>query len=218
LLEESFGMQFRMLFRPELENPLLVCGLPGLGNVGKIAASLLIEFSQAKLFAELYSPSFPDYVLINDKGVCRPPRCEFYASKVEKRDLMILTGDAQPSMEDIPGHYEVCGKILDFVTDYGCRFIITLGGAPGPQVEREIYVAATSQKIAADFMEKGAIIYGGGRIVGASGLLLGLAKERGLEGVCLLGSTPGLTTDRESAHYVYKFLMKSLEVGIKEGS
>jgi len=216
LLEESFGIQFRILFRPELENPLLVCGLPGIGNVGKIAASLLIEFSRAKLFAELYSHSFPDYVLINEKGLCRPPRCEFYVSTVGKRNLIILTGDAQPSMEDIPAHYELCGKILDFTADYGCRFIITIGGAPGPQVEREIYVAATSQKIAAEFMEKGAIIYGGGRIIGASGLLLGLAKKRGLEGICLLGTTPGLASDRESARYVYKFLMKSLEAEIKE--
>jgi len=213
-MEEPY---LRLLFAPELKRPMLISGLPGIGNIGRIVATLMIEFSQAKLFAELYSPSFPDYILIDDEGVCHSPRYEFYVSRMGKRDLIILTGDAQPSADDTPGHYEVCGRALDLVTDRGCRFIVTVGGVPGPHVDKEIYVAATSQKIAMNFVDKGATIYTGGRIIGASGLLLGLAKERGLEGVCLLGSTPGLTADRESAFYVYKFLMKSLETNITEG-
>ena len=201
----------RVLYQPDLENTILICGLPGLGNVGKIAAHLLIESTKAELFTELYSPSFPDYVLIDDKGICRPPRYEFYASETQDRDLIILTGDVQPPMEDILAHYEVCGKVLDFVADYGCNFIVTLGGAMESKLKKEIYLAATSPKIAQDFIEKGATIYKGDRIIGASGILLGLAKERGIDGVCLLGSTRGLTADRDSALYVHKFLMKILE-------
>jgi len=212
-MEEPY---FNLLSTPKLKSPILVCGLPGIGNIGKIVATLMVEFSQAKLFAELYSPSFPDYVLIDEEGVCHPPRYEFYTSKMGTKDLIILTGDAQPSAEDTPAHYVVCGRALDLATDYGCRFIMTIGGAPSPQGDKEIYVAATSQKIAMNFVKKGAIIYERGRIIGASGLLLGLARERGLEGVCLLGSTPGLATDRESAFYVYKFLTKSLETNIRE--
>ena len=125
--------------------------------------------------------------------------------------MIILTGDVQPPMEDILAHYEVCGKVLDFVADYGCNFIVTLGGAMESKLKKEIYLAATSPKIAQDFIEKGATIYEGDRIIGASGILLGLAKERGIDGVCLLGSTRGLTADRDSAFYVHKFLMKILE-------
>jgi len=204
----------RVVYQPDLENTVLICGLPGLGNVGKIAAHLLIESTKAELFTELYSPSFPDYVLIDDKGICRPPRYEFYASETQERDFIILTGDVQPPMEDILAHYEVCGKVLDFVADYGCKFIVTLGGAMESKLENEVYVAATSQKIAQGFMEKGAVIYTGDRIIGASGILLGLAKERGIEGVCLLGSTRGLTADKDSASYLYKFLVRILEIDI----
>ena len=204
----------RVLYQPDLESATLICGLPGLGNVGKIAAHLLTESTKAELFAELYSPSFPDYVLIDDKGICRPPRYEFYASETQERDFIILTGDAQPPMEDILAHYEVCGKALDFVSDYGCKFIVTLGGAMESKPEKEIYVAATSQKIAQDFMEKGAAIYPGDRIIGASGILLGLAKERGIDGVCFLGSTRGLTMDKDSALSLYKFLVATLEIDI----
>lgn len=208
----------RLLLRPELKDPILICGLPGIGNIGMIVASLLIESSQAKIFAELYSPSFPDYVFINGEGVCRPPRYEFYASTVRQRYLITLTGDVQPSMEEVLAHYEVCGKVLDLATSYGCKFIITIGGAPSRKVEKDIYVAATSQKIALDYVARGATMYGGGRIIGASGLLLGLAKARGLEGVCLLGLTPALTADRESALHIYEFLMKSLKTDIRGDS
>jgi len=197
----------RTLFHPDLEEPVMVVGLPGIGNIGKIVARLLIEFSRARRFAELYSPSFPDYVLIDEKGVCRPPRYEFYASATGG-NLVILTGDSQPPLEDIPAHYEVCSDVLDFVSNLGCKFIITVGGALSMHTKREIYVAATSKKQTEECKEKGARIYKGGRIVGASGLLLGLAEKRRMEGVCLLGSTLGLTVDQEAAFNVYKFLRK----------
>ncbi len=197
----------RVRFRPKLNDPVLITGLPGLGNVGKIVAHLLIEFSGAQLFAELYSPSFPDFVFIDGDGVCRPPRYEFYASQMG-RDLIILTGDFQPSLDDVPAHYEVCGKVLDFVSSLGCKFIVTIGGAPTAHPLREIYVAATSQDVALEYMEKGAVIYGNGKIMGASGLLLGLAKRRGIRGVCLLGSTTGVPADREAAFNVFRFLTK----------
>ena len=63
----------RKLSNPPLENPIFVQGLPGFGNVGRIAAHLLIKFFDAKPFAELYSPTFPDYVSITTKAsrICR---------------------------------------------------------------------------------------------------------------------------------------------------
>ncbi len=203
---------FHIVFHPKLENPLFVEGLPGFGNVGKIAASLLVEFTRAKVFAELYSPSFPDYVIVNKDGICRPPRYEFYTATMENTDFVILTGDAQPSLEDLKAHYMLCDEILDFAEQYGARFLVTMGGMPTPKPAEEIYVAATSPKLAAKTMEKGALLYGRGRIMGATGLLLGLAKNRGWKGICLLGATTGLKADRGAAYSVFKFLMKTLKI------
>ena len=67
------------------------------------------------------------------------------------------------------------------------------------------------------FMEKGAVIYSKGKIMGATGLMLGLAKERGLNGVCLLGATTGFKADRGAGFSVFKFLMKALGNEVKEG-
>lgn len=208
---------FRQMFEPALEKPIFVQGLPGFGNVGKIAAYLLIKFCSAKTFVELYSPSFPDYVSVNSKGICRLPRYEFYAASMEKNDFIILTGDTQPSFDDVVAHYEVCSEMLDFLETYGCGFFVTMGGVPTSRPNTQVYVAATSPKLAAEFMEKGAVIYGKGRIMGATGLMLGLAKERGLEGVCLLGATTGFKADRGAGFSVFKFLMKALGNEVKEG-
>jgi len=208
---------FHQIFNPVLENPIFVQGLPGFGNVGKIAAYLLIKFCSAKPFAELYSPSFPDYLSVNSKGICRLPRYEFYAAPMEKNDFVIMTGDTQPSFDDVVAHYELCSEILDFVQKYDCDFIITIGGVPMSEDKAQVYVAATSPRLAAEFMEKGAVIYSKGRILGATGLMLGLAKERGLEGLCLLGTTSGFSADRGAGFSVFKFLMKALGNEVKEG-
>ncbi|HYB68066.1 MAG TPA: PAC2 family protein [Candidatus Acidoferrales bacterium] len=207
----------RQTSSPTLKNPILVQGLPGFGNVGKIAAYLLMKFSGAKLFAELYSPSFPDYVSINSKGICHLPRYEFYSASTEKNDFVIMTSDTQPSFDDVVAHYELCSETLDFIEKKGCNFLVTLGGAPVKDEKAQVYVAATSPRIALEFMEKGAVIYSRGRIIGATGLTLGLAKERGLEGACLLGATTGFKADRGAGFAVFKFLMKALGNEVKEG-
>jgi len=195
----------RVLHSPKLEDPILIAGFPGIGDIGSIVAKMLIEFSQADLFAELYFPAFQDLVFIDKNGICHPPRYEFYAVKKE-RDLIIMTGDGYPAFEDIRGHYEVSGEILDFAENLGCKLIITIDGAITPSFYDEIYVAATSKEIASQYIEKGASPYKNKRIIGLAGLLLGLAEKRGLNGVCLLASTPGYKRDRNAAFRIYKFL------------
>jgi uncharacterized protein (TIGR00162 family) len=208
---------FRQISNPVLKTPIFVQGLPGFGNVGKIAAQLLIKFCGAKPFVEMYSPSFPDYVSINSKGICHLPRYEFYAAPMEKNDFIVMTGDTQPSFDDVVAHYTICGEVMDFIKKQGCNFIVTIGGMPITEEKAQVYVAATSPRLAQEFMDKGAVIYSKGRIVGATGLMLGLAKENKMEGVCLLGSTSGFTADRGAGFSVFKFLMKALGNEVKEG-
>jgi len=201
---------FHVLSKPKLENPVFVEGLPGFGNVGKIAAHMLIEFTHANIFAELYSPSFPDYVSVNKNGICRPPKYEFHSASLGNTQFIILTGDAQPSRDDVVAHYLLCDEILNFAEQHGCKFIATLAGVTTPKPAGEVYVATTSSELAAKAVEKGAVLYGGGRIVGAAGLLVGLAKNRGWTGFCLLGATTGLKADKEAAYSVFKLLTKIL--------
>jgi len=106
---------------------------------------------------------------------------------------------------------------LDFIEKQDCSFIVTLGGVPITEEKKQVYVAATTPRLALEFMEKGAVIYSKGKIVGATGLMLALAKERGLEGISLLGPTTGFQADRGAGFAVFKFLMKALGNEVKEG-
>ncbi len=207
---------FRQLFEPQLKEPVFVEGLPGLGNIGSIAANHLIESTDAKVLAELYAPYFPDYVIVNKDGTCRPPRYQFYAAKTEKHHYIILTGDLQPTIEDSLAHYDLCDEILNFVAKHGSRFVVTMGGVSTPKLGGEVYIAATSERLAQKYLDKGVRIYSEGRIMGATGLLLGLAKKRGWKGICLLGATAGFGAERGVALSLYKVLMEILEVDTKK--
>lgn len=202
---------FLQLFDPQLENPIFIEGLTGLGNIGAIAARHLIESTDAKVFAELYTPYFPDYVVVKKDGTCSPPRYRFYAAKTPKKHYIILTGDAQPSMEDTLAHYDICDEILDFVEKHGSKFVVTMGGVATSNPANEIYIAATSQKLAKQHLDKETVLYSNGKIIGATGLLLGLAKRRGWKGICLLGATTGFGAERGVALSIYKTLTNILD-------
>jgi uncharacterized protein (TIGR00162 family) len=202
---------FRQIFKPQLKEPIFVEGLRGLGNVGMIATRHLIESTGAKVFAELYAPYFQDYVTVKKDGICYLPRYRFYSAKTEKNHYIILTGDSQPSLEDPVAYYDLCDEILNFAEKYGSEFVVTIGGVVTTKPGKEVYITATSEKLAKKHLKKGIQLYSEGRIIGGTGLLLGLAKRRGWKGICLLGVTTGFGAERGVALSVYKILMKILE-------
>ena len=63
-MEKTFVKEVEQV---KLDNPVLIEGLPGLGMVGRIATRYLAKELKAKKFAELYSPHFPYYVLVNKR-------------------------------------------------------------------------------------------------------------------------------------------------------
>jgi len=196
--------------RPDLENPVFIAGLTGFGAVGKISAELLIESSKADVFAELYSPYLPDYVIVDEEGIVRLPNYRFYYSNRLERDVIILTCDTQPPGDDLKAHYSICSLALDLAEEYRCRFIVTMGGFPNPKSDKEIFLAATDLELAKRFADEKIGVYRNGRIIGGTGLLLGLAKLRGIEGLSILGVTTGLMEDHKAAFSVFRFVSRLL--------
>ncbi|QQG40237.1 MAG: proteasome assembly chaperone family protein [Candidatus Aenigmatarchaeota archaeon] len=218
----------RVLEKPKLKNPILIEGLPGIGNVGRIAAGYLIEELKAKKFAELYSPHFLPYVLLHD-NVAEVLKNEFYFWKNPKGDdIIILVGDSQAGDPSGVGHYEVVEKILDFCQELGVKKIFTLGGFATGEIEEmkgiEVLGAVNEAKLAKTYASAGVNFSDTasriGMIVGATGLLIGLAKQRNMEGVCLMGETAGfpILTDPRAAEKVLQSLAKMLGVAVDLGT
>ena len=207
----------RQVAEQTFENPVFIQGLPGFGNVGRITAQMIVKYSNAKPFAELYSPSFPDFVSVNSKGICHLPRYTFYLSSIEDSQYVVMSGETQPSFDDVLAHYEICEEVINYVEKLGCRFVVTVGGVPLSEEKAQVYVAATSPRIAAEFAEKGATVYSRGRIVGGTGLTLAMAREKDIDGICILGATAGFQADKNAGLLAFKFLMKALGKEIKDG-
>ncbi len=203
----------------ELENAILIEGLPGIGLIGKLGAEHLISELHAEKFAELYSPHFIHQALIEPHSIVRPMRNEFYYWKGKDLHLIILVGDAQPLPADSYGHYEVVGVTLDYVEKFGVNTIFTLGGSSTGEQEVKtprVFGAATDREMVEKYKNCGITFKTdpGSAIVGASGLLLALGYLRGIRGLCLLGESPGyLVIDARSAKSVLEVLTSIL--GIK---
>jgi hypothetical protein len=200
----------------ELRKPVLVEGLPGMGMVGRIAARFLIKQLGATRFAELYSPHFPYYVLVNKKGSVRLLRAEFFVWKSPKGegDLVFLVGDSQA--QTIEGQYEVTDVILRFVSKLGVKMIVTIGGYRKEAEEAPKVVAvSTEAELLKRALEAGAVASPAGNpIVGTAGLLLGLAKFKKVKALCLLGETRGYLADPVAAKSVLEVLAKMLGVEV----
>ena len=210
------------LKKPKLSNPLFIEGLPGVGNVGRITAGYLVEELKAEKFAELFSSHFMPFVLLHQNSAVHVLKNEFYywhAKNKGQRDLIILIGDTQSVNPE--GHYEIVEQILDFAKKYGVKDMITLAGlGVGEEREKPEVIGAVSEPdVAKKYKDCGVKFDAGARvgtIAGASGLLIGLGKYRGIKGLCLLGETVGypLIPDPKAAKIMLEVLAKILKIKI----
>ena len=203
--------EINVLEEIELDNPIFIEALPGLGHVGKLAADHMIDELNATKFAEIHSPTFPPQVLVKDEGIIENMYNELYYLKdvgEDNLDLIFLVGNTQALSPE--GQYLVCKEILEFVEDFGIDRIFTLGGmvtSPQPVENPQVFGAATNEANVELLKEAEIEIRSNdGGIVGASGLFLGLGARKGIQGSCLMGETPGYFIDAEAAEALLKKL------------
>jgi uncharacterized protein (TIGR00162 family) len=200
----------------ELNNPILIEGFPGLGMVGSIATKYLVKQVNAKKMAVLNSPHFPYHVIVSKNGSARLLQGEFYywKNKSNTNDLIFLTGDSQA--QTIEGQFEVANSILDFIESKNVNTIITIGGYRNEVEENpKVVVVATNPFLFERALKAKAIVSDMGTpIVGTAGLLLGLAKFRKIDAVCLLGETRGYLPDPKTAKSVIEVLQRFLNINV----
>jgi hypothetical protein len=201
--------------KPQLNNPVLIEGLPGIGFVANIATLHLIQELKAKKFGEIHSSAFQDFAITTDQGRTNAPRNElyYYKGQSDERDLVLLYGNTQALTT--MGQYELCGRILDVAEDLGCKYIITIGGLRREEkvTTPKLYCAASNREALKDAKNMGAEILGG-QIFGIAGLLIALGKLRGFKGFCLLAETAGFYPDAQAAHATLKPLCEMLHLNL----
>src|SRR3989338_11402092 len=102
-----------------MKNPILIEGLPGIGNVGKVAVDFMIESLSADRIIEIQSNSFPNSVFVNEENLIDLPKIELYHKKIKGKDFLFLAGDVQPFDES--SCYEFCEEVLNVFEKFNGR-------------------------------------------------------------------------------------------------
>lgn len=207
-------IHIKVVDKPKLKDVILIEGLPGIGLVGKLAADHLLDEVEARKMAELYASSLPPQVMIQEDGTVKLVDMEFYYHKTKKNSIVFLVGDFQGITPE--SQYKITEKIIEYSKKIGVKRIYTLGGLGTGNLTNEpkVFGAATNTKLVKEHEKYDIIFKGGGAILGASGLLLGIGMQHGIDGICLMGETHGQIIDAKSAEAVLEVLTKILGVRI----
>lgn len=202
-------------FEPNPKTPVLVCGMPGSGYVGKLAVDHLIESFKGRKFVEAYSTEFPPHGNVNEDGVVRGIAGEFYVCETgQESDLLVFTADAQPATTN--GEYELSEWVLKQAKMHGVKLVFSLAAyiTGAFTVEQRVFGAATSPELTKKMSDQGVKIMREGAISGMNGIVTGMAALHGMEGACLLGETSGYLVDPVASEAVLDSLAKLLKMKI----
>jgi len=200
----------RLYVKPRLKKPDMVVGWPGIGNVGIIAVDTLREQIQAEEFGEIEPWDFfyPRRVIIK-AGLLEElefPSNKFYYKRLERKDLIFFIGEEQPASggrtyAEGGKAYQMANLVLDVAERFGCQRVYTSGAAVAlihHTVKSRVWAVTDREDLTDEAKRYKNIVLmseieGGGdqgSISGLNGLLLGVAKKRGFEAICLMGEIP----------------------------
>ncbi|MCX6003987.1 MAG: PAC2 family protein [Chloroflexi bacterium] len=193
----------KLFAKPKLNAPVMLAAWPGIGNVAIVVANYLLDKLDFKDLAEIDASYFfdPIGVLAREHIIETPqfPQSRFYywKNKKGKNDLIIFVGDDQPDSKI----YDFAGCVLDFAGAFGVKRIYTCAAAMTNihfTEQPRVWAVGTNKQLVEELRKYELLQKGSIQIAGLNGLLLGLAKERDFDGVCLMAEVPTQTSRMEN--------------------
>ncbi len=177
-------MEIDFISEPQLKEPVMIAAWPGMGYLAKISADYLRRRLEAEKFIEI---RFPQNVIIYKDGLVELPSVRHRFFAVPDKDIIICVGDSQPSTSEEA--VALAEQIIDIAEKYNVKMIYTMAAYPNDYIDTpKVYGVYTDEKLkelldayGVEFLE------GEGAVNGLNGILIGVAKNRGIDGVCLMG-------------------------------
>ena len=231
----------KILKRPILKNPYLIVAWPGMGEVAFKATTYLVDKLKAEEFAEILSEDFFYLTTsIIQKGILNVPELPYskfyywknpatrrggsathfggnFGGRPEQNDLIIFVSNAQP---DLAKAEDYCSRITYIARTFKVRMVVSFAAMPQPIDHTQspnVWFTSTSQAINDDLKKYNFNLLSEGQISGMNGLFLGMAKNKGFPGFCLLGEIPLYAIQIENpkaSHAVLEALNKILKIQI----
>jgi len=155
-----------------------------MGFLAKISADYLRRRIKAKQFAEI---KYFHNVLVYKNGIVEmaPIQHKLYAS--EDQNIIICVGDAQPSVPE--ESLRLAQRISDIAVEMGVKRIYTMAAFPNEFYdEPKVYGVFTDESMREELVDAGVeMIENDGAVNGLNGVMIGVAKASGIDGVCLMG-------------------------------
>jgi len=212
----------KLYAKPKLNSPNMLAAWPGIGNVAIIVATYLKRKLDFKELAEIEAAHFfdPIGVIVRDNVVEAPqfPESKFYywKNKGGGSDVILFIGESQPAAKG----YELANCVLEVGLRFRVKRVYTCAAAIARIHHTEqprVWGVATSPQVAGDLAKYDLVQRGNLHIAGLNGLLLGVVKERDIEGVCLLGEVPAYATQVQNpmaALAIVKVLSRMLSIEV----
>jgi proteasome assembly chaperone (PAC2) family protein len=195
---------------PKLENPVMVASWPGIGNIGIIAVDTLRNMLEAEDLGEIEPWDFfyPKKVLIRNGELkdLEFPSSKFYFKRTGEKDLLFFIGEEQPAdggrtYAEGKKAYQMANLVLDVAQRFGCQRVYTSGAAVAPihhTTRPKVWAVPNNKGLISEVKTYENTILmseiegrgGQGNITGLNGLLLGVARKRGIEAICVMGEIP----------------------------
>jgi uncharacterized protein len=185
--------------RPKLKSPNMIAAWPGIGHVAMLVANYLEKKLEFKKLGEIKAARFfdPTGVAVRNNLVEAPqfPMSIFsyWKHPGDGSDIILFTGEDQPATNG----YELANSVLDVGLKFGVKRVYTCAAAITRIHHTEqsrVWGVATVPELMDDLKKHDLVHSGNLQISGLNGLLLGVAKEKNVEGICLLGEVPMYTT------------------------
>ena len=182
---------------PDLTEPTLVEGLPGVGLVGKIAADHLVETLEMTEHAACRCEGLPDVAVYHEdvRGVKSPVRV--YAD--EARDLLVLQSDI-PVSPNIATEFAGC--VTGWVAERNATPVYLSGLPAEKEGVPELYGIGTGAGGALLDEHGVSTPDENGLISGPTGALVAEAGQQGVDGVALVVEASQGFPDPEAARVV----------------
>ena len=203
-------MGINLCKEPNLENPILIASWPGIGNIGIIAVDTLRGMLGAEEFGEIEPWDFfyPRRVLIKN-GILEYlefPSSKFYFKRAAGKDIIFFIAEEQPTegsriYAEGKKAYHMANLVINVAEKFKCRKIYTSGAAVSlihHTMKPRVWAVPNSERLIQEIRRyENAVLMSDiegrgkqGNITGLNGLLLGVAKKRGFEAICLMGEIP----------------------------
>ena len=178
-------MEFTQTEEPEVKKPIVIAAMQDMGNVGSIVINFINNALRTKTFRVANTP-YPTYVI--DKGGYIDVPNESWEYKYTDDLIVFGGGKGQPQSNSELN--ALCQDVIDVSKKYSAKFIYTFGGFHTDRklnMNPKTYITTTSRELTLQMERLNVETTQKSIITGFNGLILGFAKQNGIQGIGMYG-------------------------------